>query len=318
MLFVACWLCSTTVYGVAAPKGPLQSHITGGYKGLQMRNSRSDLDCSQFESDYDVLYHFSFQIMINPINSNWQKSIAHMDGNATFVDRLELRNENAVQLSIFCLKNLRYLTIQNMPFPDGIVPDNLVNLKQLDSLYIYNSAIVNMTERLGTLSNLQYLYLHNCSLTSLPNLSGLPQLIYVSFYQNRLSKVDGLTSVINLELNHNLFTDIPTLKTPSTLRYLFMDHNPLKNMLKITSHTNLYWVSLKNTTLSSIPPTIDRLQKLYYLDLSDNKLFYLPTNILNLVNLRHLLIRNNLFTSGDIETFKTRFNMTHPSMTLDY
>ncbi len=33
MLFVACWSCSMTVFGVAAPKGPLQSHITGGYKG---------------------------------------------------------------------------------------------------------------------------------------------------------------------------------------------------------------------------------------------------------------------------------------------
>ncbi len=84
-----------------------------------MRNSKSDLDCSQFDSDYDVLYHFSFQIMINPISNSWQKSVAVMNGNATLVNHLTLRNENVVPLSIFCLKNLRYLQIENMPFPDG-------------------------------------------------------------------------------------------------------------------------------------------------------------------------------------------------------
>jgi hypothetical protein len=57
--------------------------------------------------------------MINPMNGNWQKSIALMNENATLVDELQLKNENAIPLSMFCLKNLRYLQIENMPFPDG-------------------------------------------------------------------------------------------------------------------------------------------------------------------------------------------------------
>lgn len=57
--------------------------------------------------------------MINPINSNWQKSTARMNENGNLVVDLQLRNENLVPLSIFCLKNLRTLEIQNMPFPDG-------------------------------------------------------------------------------------------------------------------------------------------------------------------------------------------------------
>jgi hypothetical protein len=139
VLFVACWSCSMTVSGVPAPKGPLRNHITGGFKGrfcfwllyywykilvlyvlgIQTRNSRSDLDCSQFSSDYDVLYHFSFLIMINPIINNWGKSIATMDTNGTLVIDLQLHGESVVPLSIFCLKNLGDLYIYNTPFPNG-------------------------------------------------------------------------------------------------------------------------------------------------------------------------------------------------------
>jgi len=305
-----------TVSGVTAPKGPLISHITGGYKGAHGKNSQSDLDCSEFTSDYDILYHFPFFIMINPIVDNWDKSTAYMDKNGDFVVRLYLRDEDAVPLSIFCLQNLDDLSINNVSFPDGIVPDNLENLRQLRYLYISSSTVVNMTERLGTMRNLNSLTLYNCSLTHLPNLSGIPALYSVDLDFNLLSRVDGLTSVDTLYLSNNLFTDIPKLNKPNSLRYLFMYNNPLKNMLAITSHVNLEYLYLSNTTLSSIPPTIDRLQKLYSLDLSDNKLFSLPTNMLNLAKLQYLYIQNNLFPSAEIEVYKQRFNVSHPNMTL--
>jgi len=115
ILVVACWLCSMIVYGVSVPTGPLQSHLIGAF----MRSSKSDLDCNQFDSDYDVLYHFPFQIMVNPISSNGKKSTAVMNGNGTLVVELQLRNQNTVPLSIFCLKNLLHLEIHNMLFSDG-------------------------------------------------------------------------------------------------------------------------------------------------------------------------------------------------------
>ncbi len=173
-----------------------------------------------------------------------------------------------------------------------------------------------MTERLGTLNNLQLLHLPSCSLTSLPNLSSLSRLKYVSLNDNRLFKLDGLMSVSELSLKNNLFSDIPKLKTPSSLLQLTMDGNPLKDMVTITSHINLQMLSLINTTLSSIPPMIDRLQQLQYLYLSNNKLFYLPTNILNLPNLIRVDIQNNLFTSDDIQTIAARFNTSRPNTTV--
>jgi hypothetical protein len=198
----------------------------------------------------------------------------------------------------------------------GIVPDNLENLRELRELVISNSPIVSMTERLGTLSNLTTLLLQNCTLTDLPNLSGIPALWNVDLNQNRLSTVDGLTGVINLGLTDNLFTDIPTLVTPNTLKYLDMNNNPVRNMLAIISHVNLSRIFLRNATLSSIPATIDRLQQLKNLDLSYNKLLDLPTNILHLVNLNYLDIQFNLFSTASIQAFKTGFNEVLPNTSL--
>jgi Leucine-rich repeat (LRR) protein len=181
---------------------------------------------------------------------------------------------------------------------------------------IYNSPIVNMTERLGTLTNLNSLNLISCSLTELPNLSGVSRLSNVDLSENQLSKVDGLTGVEYLYLQ--IFTDIPTLNTPDSLLYLYMPNNPLKNMLKITSHVNLYYMNLGNTNLTSIPAIIDRLQNLDYLYLSDNKLFYLPTNMLKLTSLKTLDIQYNLFSPADIQAFQTQFNTTLPNMTFYY
>lgn len=89
------------------------------FSGTKPRNIRSDKDCSQFSTGYDVLYHFSFFIMINPINNDWQKSTAHMDENSTLVVSLKLINEDSVPLSVFCLKNLIHLEIFAVSFLDG-------------------------------------------------------------------------------------------------------------------------------------------------------------------------------------------------------
>ena len=198
----------------------------------------------------------------------------------------------------------------------GIVPDNLENLKQLTTLRIDNSPIVNMTERLGKLHNLNALYLINCALTYLPDLSGNAALWYVTLSNNRLSKVNGLCNVAQLLLDSNLFTEIPTLNTSDGLYLLQMTNNPLKNMLKITLHVNLRYLYLDNTTLSSIPATIDRLKRLEVLYLSNNKLFYLPTNMLTLTKLRWVDIQSNLFSSDDIQAFRTQFNTSIPTMVL--
>lgn len=133
---VACSLHSAIECSIVPQKGPLRSYITGGYKGkllvyeemihiigclgIQTRNSKLAVDCNQFASDYEVLDYLPFPIMINPIATDWDKSYAEMDVSDTFVASMTLRDiKNTVPSSIFCLKNLQNLVIENMVLPDS-------------------------------------------------------------------------------------------------------------------------------------------------------------------------------------------------------
>ena len=54
------------------------------------------------------------------MSNQWQKSVAQMDDNDTFVESIYLREvNNSVPENLFCLKRLRYLQIENMIFING-------------------------------------------------------------------------------------------------------------------------------------------------------------------------------------------------------
>jgi len=95
-----------------------------------------------------------------------------------------------------------------------------------------------------------------------------------------------------------------------------MDNNPLKNIASITSYTNLRALSLDNTSLTSIPSNIDKLQKLEIISLSDNKLSHIPTTILNLPNLEWLDISNNSFSPNEIKSIREKFEKSYANATL--
>ncbi|CAF3021151.1 unnamed protein product [Rotaria sp. Silwood2] len=143
-----------------------------------------------------------------------------------------------------------------MFFENGIVPDTLSNLQELHTLSMTNTPITKMTDKLATLQRLQSLTLDKCSLTDLPNLSGLSNLIRLSLPNNRLSKLEGLIKVNSLLLYKNLFTKIPILAVPEALRRLDMNYNPVTNMYIVTYFTNLTELRLSETKISVIPPEI--------------------------------------------------------------
>jgi Leucine-rich repeat (LRR) protein len=311
VLIVACGLSS-----MVASKEPFRSHITGGYKNSQLKYDITDVDCSQFSSDYDILRQFPFPIIINPNDDQWKQTLAVMKDNDTFVQHLFIVNESIIPPSIFCLSNLEGIVSQRTPLVNDIVPDALTNLKHLRELWIIDTVIVNITERLGTCTNLTQLMFFNCSLTYLPNISAFHKLEFLSLSRNRFTHLDGLPDVDSLRLAHNLFTQMPTIKRKETLRFLDMSNNPLESMVPIDSFVNLMELTLNDLALTFIPATIDKLQKLRAVYLRGNKLSYLPTNILNLPNLEVLDISNNSFSSKDIQSIQKAFSKSRPSTEL--
>jgi internalin A len=195
------------------------------------------------------------------------------------------------------------------------VPDTLANLQQLSYLGIQNTPINKMTDRVTYLYSLKTLSLRNCSLTQMPNLQYMPNLSSVYLPENQLTKLDGLMYVFYLWISDNLFTELPTQLVPERLSYLMMNNNPLKDVTKLTSFFNLTQIEFSHTTISSIPTDIDKLSKLYSLDLSYSKLEYLPDSILNVANLSNFNIQGNLFSAVEINRIKTEFSKK-PGVTL--
>lgn len=174
-----------------------------------------------------------------------------------------------------------------------------------------------MPVQLASLINLRTLDLECCSLFKLPNLSKLPYLYEFRVSHNYLTEIDGLNSINRLLLDDNLLTEIPSMIDAEGLEHLSINSNPLNNVMKLSSFINLQEAYLSNTTISSIPPNIDKLQNLYELDLSNNKLSSLPSEIFNLSYLSILSINGNLFPAEEIERLQVKFSEILPYMTLN-
>jgi len=314
------WLCSIGESGVITPKHLLQARSTGGSENFHIKNNASELDCSQFVDDYDLLRQLPYPIAINlAADDDYEernRNVAFMDKTDTFVEMLAIYKKDVVPWSIFCLSNLETLKIEMTPFENDIIPDAFANLKKLQDFWFYDSPIVKVTEKLGTLDNLLMLTLSNCSLTHLPNLSNLQKLWSLDLRNNRLSRVDGIPDVLFLDLPGNFFNYIPILNNPEKLRFLTMNNNPVENIAPIMFYKNLEGLSLRNLTLTSILPDIDKLQKLLYVDFSNNKISHVPNNIFNLPLLEQFVINNNLLSTNEIQSIQKAFKKSHPNLEL--
>lgn len=256
------------------------------------------------------------------------------DESNSFIQSIHIREEVVIPSTMFCLSNLKDLHIDDTPFKDGkfsvfnveyyfpmflfvclgIVPDNLGNLKTLESLFMCNSSITKMTEQLGTLTNLTLIQMVNCSLTSLPNLSKLKNLKSLTVPINRLSHIDGLYGVSSLQLARNRFNEMPKIEKKENLIYVSMSKNALKSFMPFMEYKNLEALFISNSSLTFIPSTIDKLQNLKYLALSRNNLSSLPTNVLNLPQLIVLDIRETLISKDNLQSIKKAFEKSHPAL----
>lgn len=328
---VAYCLCSKGDYSVAATKERLRPHSL-----IQELNDISKLNCDQFNNDHDVLRQFPFSVKLNPtMYENYEESTAQMSEDGTFVEKINIKNQNVVPLILFCLSNLTSLEIDNTPFENGmfsllniinfilninldIVPDSLANLKTLKFLNIHSTSIRKMTKQLATLINLEMIMFLNCSLTQLPDINNLHKLKGLYLPSNNINQVDEFQDLHlqALDLANNNLTEIPILKNKEDILFLSFSNNYLKDAEAIILYPNLAYLYLDHTTLMSIPSTIDKLQELTYLFIFGNQLTALPSNIINLPKLQILVANDNLFSSNYIKSIKETFMEYHPSTML--
>ncbi|KAK4255937.1 hypothetical protein QN277_008862 [Acacia crassicarpa] len=187
----------------------------------------------------------------NPISSPIPKEI----GNITTLEELSLRDnmlEGTLPSSLGKLKQLRKLILSGNNF-SGIMPESFGNMKKLEYIAIDGS---NITGKLPNfIGNWTELYSMSLQGTSMEG--PIPTAI------SQLTKLQRLA--------------ISDLHGPATMRF--------PNLEKLTS---LEYLTLRNCSIhDSIPNYIGKMENLYFLDLSFNKLIgKIPDNISHLIHSR--------------------------------
>jgi Leucine-rich repeat (LRR) protein len=248
---------------------------------------------------------------LNLTGQNLQGQISSSLGNLTFLNTLDLSNNNFLG-GIPLLGNLKelqtlYLWSNQL---QGIIPDALANCTNLTDLDLSTNHLEGaIPQKLETLSNLHFLDLagNNLSGTIPPALGNITTLESVYLDTNQLEgtipdKLWQLPKMSSLVLGRNrLSGEIPkTLHNASSLQILGLEYNMLgdvlppnfgdifPNLLQFTSYKNSFEghipASLGNASLlealelssnnftGQVPTTLGMLSKLSFLNLQDNNL----------------------------------------------
>ena len=135
-----------------------------------------------------------------------------------------------------------------------------------------HAAITRLPSEIGSLTNLQRLFLDENQLTELP------------------AEIGQLSKLSSLWVNHNQLTHLPAeIGRLSNLRSLSLGSNHLSQLpAEIGQLTNLLDLYLTDNQLAHLPVEIGRLDKLEYLYLSKNPLLELPGSMQSLISLRNM------------------------------
>lgn len=313
-------------------------------------------DCSRFSNDYDIILSFPFNVDINPFPKTSKFTYGLMDADEK-IYYLNIVNENYVPHQIFCLKFLQELYIRNTSFYEIEPNDNSVYqlpteieyfASSLIHLGIYDTTITHLPKQLGELKQLKSLELSNTGLVSLPDtIADLSSLTSLSVPGNNLTSLPttmiNLQSLFQITLKNNIaLQSIQPLNGLSFLHILDARHCQIEHLpLDLPHLTNLY-MSYNNLTyltgiqtlgnktknkkyfnfdynhILSIPPNIQHVNNLYWLNLNDNQLKTLPLNMFNIPTLSQLYIRHNCFYRRELEEIINKFSRTNPNLTVYY
>lgn len=187
-------------------------------------------------------------------------------------------NQNKIQTipqEIVQLINLESLNLRCNKIRE--LPDFLFDLKQLKKLYLWANQLREIPESIGNAKNLEVLGLYNNKLLKLPN------------------AIEKLTRLKDLDVRSNKIREIPNvLKACQDLEHLSLDNNSLNEFpLVITELHSLTKLSLNAMKARTIPPEIRNLKRLKVLSLSSSELVEICDEIGELEELEELELFNN-------------------------
>ena len=304
-----------------------------------------DLDCSMVAYDENAVTSNEFTIPLNPI-IKYPKSYGWMDENGR-IRHLKIIDKKFISPMIFRLKYLKQLEIRNTCFfscdrrqvPPDIkclasslidlsiydtkfthLPNEIGKLKRLRILKLSNTGLISLPNAIGDLSSLAFLYLPNNKLTSLPetikNLRSLEQLILTNNpYLHSIEPLNGLPFLRILDTRHCSIKIIPN-NLPQ-LTALYMSNNSLTKLTSMetlgngTNSPKSFYFDLNY--IAFVSPQIRHVKNLVLLNLNDNELKILPTDIFDIPTLRRLFVHNNSLDDDQLKKLSIKFNISFQS-----
>ncbi|MCG3661756.1 COR domain-containing protein, partial [Aliarcobacter butzleri] len=196
------------------------------------------------------------------------------------------------------LKNLTTLYLSGNSLKE--FPKELVELKNLTTLYLSGNGLKELPKELGELKNLTTLYLSSNELKELPKeLVELKNLTTLDLSGNELKELPKelikLKNLTHLNLSNNGLKELPKeLIKLIELRNLNLSNNGLKELPKeLGELKNLTTLYLSGNSLKELPKELGELKNLTYLNLSGNELKEFPKELVELKNLTYLNLSGN-------------------------
>jgi len=233
--------------------------------------------------------------------------------------------------AVSCMTGLKWIRVNNANL--DWVPEEVSTLKNLESIAFTRNNLVTLHGEVSRMQRLKYINCRHNQLTDSSMPLGFFQnnqnLMVADLSHNRLKQVphelENSRKLVVLNLSHNdievipmqLFVNLcdlvyldlsnnkldtipPQLRRLTNLETLILNHNPLEqNQLRqLSSLTNLRQLHLRDTQRSfvNLPTSLETLEKLVDIDLSQNDLPKVPSLLYSLPSLKRINLSDNKIT----------------------
>ncbi|RLN63819.1 hypothetical protein BBJ29_006897 [Phytophthora kernoviae] len=181
------------------------------------------------------------------------------------------------------------------------LPNSIGLLENLESLHVEENALTALPEQIGALRKLHVLIAHTNQLTGLPSsFRALRNIQNLDLKKNQLESTGDALATLSglkfLDLRQNKLVVFPVLPEGAALDQVFLGYNTLSSIDEISIlriEDSVTILDMRDNKLQGLPTNLACLYRLKTLDVANNDLTDLPPGLGYLKHLNHFIVDGN-------------------------